>query len=159
MMYDPVEEDVQKEMLAIFLDYNMLNIKIISYRNQTHILDVKTWFPFKERNCAQKVTNLEPIGHCEYTNDTFEFTELPVNDEVIPALLPGCKLRVSTSIQEPYVYYNQTTGNFSGMEVILVRAIAKKMQMVPEFVLIKEVRSNRVVDNVTGIYSLLFQRY
>lgn len=158
LIYQPFDEGVIKEMLAMFLQYNMLNIKIISYRNMTQILDVRTWFPFKERNCALKVTNLEPIGRCEYQNDTFEFTELPVSDEVIPAFLPGCKLRIATSIQEPYVYYNQSSGNFSGLEVMLVRAIAKKMQMIPEFILIKEVRSNRVVDNVTGIYSLLFQR-
>lgn len=146
--------------METFLQYNMLNIRIISYQSSTdNVLNVKTWYPFKNENCASKVMNLEPIGKCKYKKNSFEYTEYATSDIVVPRFLPGCKLRFSTSIQEPYVYYSHSTGNFSGMEILLAKSIAQKMQMIPEFVPIKETRSNRVVSNETGIYSLLFQRY
>lgn len=151
-------DNIQREILSVFLKFNMLNVKVIAYRNMTQEVDVKTWYPFKNGNCATRITELETIGKCEYDNDKIHFSEYLVTDEVIPKHIPDCQLRISTSIQEPYVYYNETTKRFAGMEVMLVRTIAAKMGMIPEFVLIKEVRSNRVVNYTRGIYSLLFQR-
>lgn len=154
-----VFEDQQKGALAVFLKYNMLNIKIITFRKDSRILDIVTWFPFDKNNCASGVTQLVPIGKCEYNDTHFHLHEIHLNKTVIPNYIPGCKLRISTSIQEPYVYYNQSTRTFSGLEVTIVRSIAKQMGMITDFVLIPEVRSNRVVNNITGIYSLLLQRY
>lgn len=163
VIYNPYDErelrSGQKEALAVFLRYNMLNIKILTFRPNARILDVVTWFPFDKQNCAYDVTDLVPIGRCDYNATHFDFVEFPVNKPVIPKYIPGCKLRISTSIQEPYVYYNKTTQTFSGLEVTIVRAIANKMGMITDFVLIPEVRSNRVVNNETGIYSLLLRRY
>lgn len=137
----------------------MLNVKIVTFRPNSQMLDVVTWFPFDKNNCASDVTDLVPIGKCEFNDTDFDFIRFPVNKSVIPNSIPGCKLRISTSIQEPYVYYNRSTRTFSGIEVAIVRAFAKQMGMITDFVLIPEVRSNRVLNNNTGIYSLLLQRY
>lgn len=151
-------EDKQKEILATFLEYNMLDIKLVTYRQEARVLDVKTWFPFANNNCASRVSVLQLISKCEFNDIDHKFIEYPVRDVVIPKHLPGCELRISTSIQEPYVYYDHKTKNFSGMEIALVKAIAEEMEMIPIFILINETRANRAVDNQTGIYSLLFQR-
>lgn len=150
--------NIQKQILSVFLEYNMLNVKVITRRIMTNELYVNAHFPFRNGNCADRVTDIETVGKCKYDNGVSSFSEYPVTDEVIPKFIPGCKLRISTSIQEPYIYYNERTGNFAGMEVMLVRTIAEKMGMVPKFILIKEVRSNRVVNYTSGIYSLLLQR-
>lgn len=156
---DTVFEEQQKGALAVFLRYNMLNIKIITFRNASLVLDIVTWFPFDKHNCASGVTDLVPIGKCEFNETHYQLQHFRINKTVVPNYIPGCKLRISTSIQEPYVYYNRRARTFSGLEVTIVKSIAKKMGMITDFVLIPEVRSNRVVNNITGIYSLLLQRY
>lgn len=155
---DAIFADEQKKVLGVFLKYNMLHVKLLTFRKSSPTMDVISWFPFDKNNCGMKVTDLVPIGKCEYTDDEFNYIEYPsAKRPIIPRYLPGCKLRISTSIQEPYVGYNPSTHTFDGLEVILVKNIARKMGMLAEFVLIDEVRSNRVVDNHTGIYWKLLQ--
>lgn len=150
--------DKQKEVLAVFLRYKMLNVKLLTFRHSSSTMDVISWLPFDNGNCANRVIDLVSIGSCEYTDEGFEYNEFLAAQKIVsPRRTPGCPIRIATSIQEPYVYYNRTTRIFDGLEVVMVRNIAYAMDLRPTFLLINEVRSNRVVSNVTGIYSTLLQ--
>lgn len=154
--------DKQKEVLAIFLRHDMLHVKIFTLRKSARILGVITWFPLDNRNCAMMVTELIALGRCEYAESgAFEYIEhaAVASKEVIPRHLPGCVLRVTTSILEPYVYYDTRTRQLAGLEVRLVQAIAHKLGMHADFLLIEDNRDFRIVSNETGIYAHLFQRY
>lgn len=151
-------DGIRKNALREFLEYNMFDVNIISFRTTDRLtVDVVTWLPFTNGDCATDVTDLYATDKCEITNDVSALTEYSDIMHKIPKLLSGCKLRVSTSIQEPYVYYNHTSKTFDGLEIELVKNIAARADMIPEFVLINEVRSNRVVSKVTGIYANLLQ--
>lgn len=152
-------ESKQKKVLAEFIKYNMLNVKMLSFRHLASIIDVISWFPYDyANNCAQNVTNLATIGHCDYSADTFSYVEhRDAKRAFIPRFLGRCKLRISASIQEPYAYYDLRANEFDGFEVQLIRNVAIAMGMQPVFQVIDGVRSNRVVANDTGIYSTLLQ--
>lgn len=148
-----------RQILDIFLQFNMLHVKMVIHRVTSLTLEVITWFPFDEENCASKVSELTLIGRCECTRSGFQYIEYPTAEKVVvPLRARGCELRTSASVQEPYVIYNRETREFSGLEVQLVRNIASELDMRVKFVLINESRSNRALNYGSGIYSQLFQR-
>lgn len=151
-----------REILSVFLYNNMLHVKLIIPDDKTDVLKDVTWLPFDNKNCASKLTKLIPIGRCDCssTGSGYQFIEYPsAQRPVIPRRLTDCKLRISASLQEPYVRYNRSSRIIHGFEVTLVKNIAIRMGMQPKIAMIKEERSNRdVTGNRTGIYSKLFNR-
>lgn len=156
---DEIFEQKQKEVLDECLKYQMLNVKLLIYERIESVMEVIGWFPYDNGNCANEVRDLVRIGRCEYTANSYEYTEHAVAEKpTIPLHLHGCPLNISISIQEPYVIRDDPKNySFSGIEIDLVRNIAKFMGMMPRYILIKEVRSNRVVNEISGIYSTLMQ--
>lgn len=77
----------------------------------------------------------------------------------VPGTLHGCPLRVSSSVWEPYSYYDTDEQAFTkGIEVLLIETIAKVLQMKVEFWLISETRENRVADQPSEGFEKLVNR-
>lgn len=142
----------------------MLNVNVISYRKDTNIVQTSTFYPYQDGHCANVVGNLSMFDECEYHDgdDDNYYSEVRTITELqrkIPSKLHDCPLNISGAIAEPYVFYDVSTDDFQkGTEVLMVRTIAEALQMTPIFSLINETRENRIINNLTGIYSNLFQR-
>lgn len=159
-------DDLQEHIFLVlraFLDVNMLNVNVISYRKDTNVVQTTTYYPYHGRNCANAVEYLMTFDECEYTDEEhlsdIKIRSIQKLKKKVPYKLHNCPLNISSAISEPYVFYDKETGDFiRGTEVLMVRTIAEAMQMKPLFTLINETRENRVISNLTGIYSTLFQK-
>lgn len=142
----------------------MLNVNVISYRKDTNIVQASTFYPYQDGNCANIVGRLWTFDECEYNDGDNNNLYSKVRNikklhKKIPNKLHNCPLNISGAIAEPYVFYDVSTNDFEkGTEVLMVRTIAEALEMTPIFSLINETRENRIISNLTGIYSNLFQK-
>lgn len=160
------DDDVLERMLfAIFREFlhrKMINVNIVSFRQNTNIVQVHTWYPYEDDNCAVDVFKLHLAEECEYSDeDAYNpiITTVDVAKPKVPNNLHGCPLRIASSVLEPYVFYDPENNDFpTGTEVLMVRTICQVLQMTPVFIHINETRENRVISNETGIYAKLLQQ-
>lgn len=152
-----------RHIMETFFEYRVLNIKVISFRRHSSVIQVHTWYPYEGTNCADEVRNIHLIDECHYSdarNGPQAVRNVAPIQPIIPLNLHGCPLRVATSVYEPYVFYDSGRKDFyRGIEVRLVRTIAQALEMTPIFIHMNETRVNRIVSNKTGIYSMLLTRY
>lgn len=156
------DEELMKSMKSIlqfFLDRHMINVNVISYRSNTNIVQAHTFYPYDEENCATEIQQMHLIEECEYLDERPFDPEITIKHDLrtkIPNDLHGCEMHIASSINEPYVFYDQDSGTFDiGLEVLMIRTIAQSLGMKPIFHRINESREHRVVSNETGIYSNL----
>lgn len=158
------DEELESHLFLVFrafLEVNMINVNVISYRFGTNIMQTSTYYPYQGKNCADRVEYLWKFDECEY-NDDVDITEIRSIHRLrskVPFKLHDCPLNISSAISEPYVFYDKEENSFNeGTEVLMARTIAEALQMKPVFTLINETRENRVISNITGIFSYLFQK-
>lgn len=154
------------QMLAVsreFLRRHLINVNIISYRYGTNIVQAHTFYPYDNVYCADEVDQLHLIEECDYCDERPYNPNMRIINELntkIPSNLHGCELRIASSTQEPFVFYNEKSVSYDiGTEVLMARTIAQALKMTPVFLRINETRENRVVSNETGIYSTLLTKY
>lgn len=151
-----------QEILRTFLSRRLINVNIISYREDTNIVQAHTFYPYDDKNCATDVDRLHLIEECEYCDDRPDEPQITVKQKLrpkIPNNLHGCGMYIASSINEPYVFYDDETDAFDiGLEVSMMRTIAQALKMTPIFHRINGTRENREVSNETGIYSTLLTR-
>lgn len=151
-----------KEILRIFLSRRLINVNVISYRENSNIVQAHTFYPYEDENCATDVDRLHLIEECEYFDERPFDPKFKIKHELqpkIPNNLHGCAMSIASSINEPYVFYDDKTESFDiGLEVLMLRTIAQSLKMTPVFQQINGGRENREVSNETGIYSTLLTR-
>lgn len=151
-----------RSILQLFLSRHLINVNVISYRFNTNIVQAHTFYPYGENNCAKDVMDLHLIEECEYSDETpFDPILTTVNklQLKIPSNLHGCEMTISSSVIEPFVFYNKESDSFNmGTEVLMMRTIAERLKMTPVFKLINGSRENREVSNETGIYAELLMQ-
>lgn len=145
-----------------FFNLHVLNVKVISFRHNSDVIDMHTWYPYEETNCAKGVRNIHLVDECSYSDDRTgpqPVRNIQALQPIIPPDLHGCPLRVASSSYAPFVHYHQARGTYHGIEVRMIQSIAQALGMTPIFIYINETRVNRIVSKETGIYSLLLNRY
>lgn len=151
-----------QEILRIFLSRRLINVNIISYRENSNIVQAHTFYPYNDDNCATKVDQLQLIEECIYSDDRPFGPQFIIKHKLrtkLPNNMHGCPMNIAASINEPYVFYDDETDKFKeGLEVLMLDTIAKALKMTPIFQRISEGRENRLVSNQTGIYSTLLAR-
>lgn len=161
--YDDIDTEID-EVLRAFLDVNMLNVNVISYKKDTNVVLATTFYPYAGTDCADYVSELVTFDSCEYNDGDYDepmAVIVPLKERLpkIPGKLHNCPLNISTGISEPYVFYDEKTGTFTrGTEILMARTIAEALQMTPVFTLIPETRETRLISNETGVYSTLFKK-
>lgn len=148
-----------KSILQVFLNRHMINVNVISYRYNSNVVQSHTFYPYDGVNCAKYVTELYLIEECEYSDETPFAPIITVVDELKPKIpndLHGCEMHISSSIIEPFVFYDTESNSFNtGVEVLMTKTIAEALKMTPVFTRNNDTRENRVVSNDTGIYANL----
>lgn len=163
--YSPDRLDYEtRNVLEKLLAYRMLNVNVMSHREGSKIMQMVTWFPYANGNCAQVVKELVTMDQCEYrpTNETdIEVIYVPKKKvPKIPATMHGCELTVSSSIFQPYTYYDTEKETFTkGIEVLLIYTIAKVLRLCPTFVMLNETRENRPDIGLPEGFMQLINRY
>lgn len=158
---DDILAQMITKVLREFLQRKMLNVNVISYRENTNIVQVHTWYPYEGSNCAKDIFKVHLLEECVYMdedrfNPTFNIKNLL--KQKIPHDLHGCPLRIASSVYEPYVFYDEKNNDFLfGTEVFMIRTICQALNMKPIFMRINGTRANRVISNETGVYSKLLQ--
>lgn len=148
-----------KSILQTFLSRHMINVNVISYRYNSNIVQAHTFYPYDGENCAQTVVELHLIEECGYSDEMPFDPAITIINQLkpkIPNNLHGCKMHITSSIIEPFVFYDRRSESFNmGTEVLMLRTITSALKMEPVFTRINETRENRAVSNETGIYSTL----
>lgn len=151
--------DKIKHILQAFFKMQAINVKVISFRNGSNVVQMHTWFPYEGTNCANEVRNIHLIDECSYSDDRVDrqpVRNIRILQELVPSHLHGCPLRVSTSAYEPFVFYDSVRNEFNrGIEIRLVHGIAQAMGMKAIFIPINDTRDNR---HLSGIYSPILKR-
>lgn len=145
-----------KEVLEYFLQFNMLNVHVLTFIRGVNVLNVSTWYPFDDGNCAHHVKQIQLNDICDYTNGNANLIEL-IKRPKLPNTFTNCPIRISCGVWEPFVYYSEERGFYGGVDVFLVRAIANKFKMIPTFIRVKDSRANRKISNTTGLYALIIR--
>lgn len=159
---DAMLQGLIRFVIESFFKIRALNVKVISFRKGSNVIQAHTWYPYEGENCANEVRDIHLINECYYSDDRVGqlIRNVTLPRPAIPLDLHGCPLRIATSVYEPYVYYDPVHKEFNrGIEILLIRAIAQALEMTPIFIPVNETRENRVVENDTGIYSMLLKRY
>lgn len=148
-------------VLRELLDHKMLNVNIVSHRNGTNVVQVVSWYPYENTNCATEILNLRLLDECIFEMDEEERTEYYPKQKVakIPSTLHGCPLRVSSGVWEPYTYFVPKVGFTKGFEVLLIQTVSKVMHMNPVYELLNETREDRQSDRLNQGYTNLIQGY
>ncbi|KAJ6645967.1 hypothetical protein Bhyg_01176, partial [Pseudolycoriella hygida] len=126
--YDSAKLDAQiRSVLSELLTHNMLNVNLMYNKAETNIVEMVTWFPY-EGNCANRILSLRVIDQCEYESNSSDVNIFFVpkkKQKKIPQTLNGCPLKVSSSVWEPYTYFDHNSGKFTkGIEVLLIKTIS-----------------------------------
>lgn len=152
-------------ILETFYRAHVLNVKVISFRRDDDVIQMHTWYPYEGTNCAEEVRNIHLIDECHYSDSregAQDVRSVQTLQPIIPANLHGCPLRIACSTYEPFVHYYDSAQNDatlkSGIEIRLVRSIARALEMTPVFIHINETRDNRNISTESGIYSLVLRR-
>lgn len=137
-------------------------------------IQVESWFPYYRNSCATSVDNIYKIDECivkETVND--ETGEISLDEKIfefskdkepkVPHTFHGCQFNVSTFVWEPFVVGRQYNANLmieSGLEILMLKAIAKQMEMKLKYsVLSPEIATAKITsDNQTGIYADLIHK-
>lgn len=157
-----------KRVFEIFLQNKMVNIYLVYELNNDYKL--ATWYPYSNGRCADKVDDIIVVGECRPT----VFAQV----SSISMLLSGktqdrtqtkkllnyhrCPLNISASVWEPYVTYNESETDdrkWNGIEVEILRTLAKRLNMSANFILNNESRSDRSANASQGLYSPLLREY
>ncbi len=103
-VFDPsILEEQVRNVFNELLVHNMLNVNLMYNKAGTNIVEMITWFPYEESNCANRILNLRVIDRCEYEmgseNSSDNVIFLPKKKKKkIPQLLHGCFLKISSSV-------------------------------------------------------------
>lgn len=156
------ENDLLSQMNGIlqeFLNRHLINVNVISYRINSNIVQAHTFYPYYGGNCATDITKLHLIEECEYDDETPFDPKITIINKLMPKIpndLHSCEMRITSSVIEPFVFFDKHSGSFNtGTEVLMIQTIAKALKMEPVFNRINETRENRAVSNETGIYANL----
>lgn len=162
-------EVVVSGTFKLFFDYSILNVYVLIQNLDTdNLLQSFIWYPYDGNSCSNILSynNLEIIDECETLNDTrddenkFQLRELIAE---LPSRLPNkfhqCPLIVTTPIWEPFVIGTREAVT-DGIEVLLVRVIAEKLDMKAVFRVLDDATAFSYVteDEETGFYSDLIKR-
>lgn len=162
-------EVVVSGTFKLFFDYSILNVYVLIQNLDTdNLLQSFIWYPYDGNSCSNILSynNLEIIDECETLNDTldgenkFELRELIAE---LPSRLPDkfhqCPLVVTTPIWEPFVIGTRDIVT-DGIEVLLVKTIAEKLDMKAVFRVIDDATAFSFVteDEETGFYADLIKR-
>lgn len=156
-------------VLDKLLQHGMLNVNVMSHRIDTNIMQVVTWYPYASGNCAKEIRELTVIDECEYQirdendeeNRHTAYAIYKPNRKVpkIPLTMNGCPLLVSSSVWEPYTFYDSNSNRFvKGIEVLLIYTIAQVLRLRPIFKYLNETRENRLSDRLPDAYAELQNR-
>lgn len=162
-------EVVVSGTFKLFFDYSILNVYVLIQNLDTdNLLQSFIWYPYDGNSCSNILSynNLEIIDECYTFNETrddenkFQLRELIAE---LPSRLPDkfhqCPLIVTTPVWEPFVIAkgDQVT---DGIEVLLVRTIAEKLDMKAVFRVLDDATAFSLVteDEETGFYSDLIKR-
>lgn len=150
MRTTPFEEnDLNTEIIEIFgklLNSKMLNANVLYVSQKPNTIEVVTWFPYEDNNCAKKIETIRLIDRCEViygeNSSTLKFTTFLNNIQRIPENLHNCPLMIATSDWPPFTIYNQTEQKFvRGVEIEMLKTVAEKLGMKPVFVKTDATRS------------------
>jgi hypothetical protein len=91
---------------------------------ETHVLNVYSWFPYNGRQCAEP-TEVVLVDKCENANGEQLFSKEPLFPNKVPNDLRGCTIKVATFQFPPYVIqtdnYTESSENtvykFRGLEL------------------------------------------
>lgn len=162
-------EVVVSGTFKLFFDYSILNVYVLIQNLDTdNLLQSFIWYPYDGNSCSNILSynNLEIIDECETLNDTrddankFQLRKLIAE---LPSRLPNkfhqCPLIVTTPIWEPFVIGTREAAT-DGIEVLLVKTIAEKLDMKAVFRVLDDATAFSVVteDEETGFYSDLIKR-
>lgn len=127
------------EIFGILLKRTMLNSNVM-YITSKNAIEVVTWFPYENKNCAKEIKNIEIIDQCEiiYSKDnsssTVKYRTYMDNIVKIPQDLNNCPLVIATSDWPPFTVYNETEQRFvKGVEIEMLKTVAEQMGLIPIF--------------------------
>lgn len=148
-----------KDISQEFLTRHLINVNLISYRDDSNIVQAHTFYPYDGSNCATNITELHRIEECVYDDEApFDpkITLIKKLKPKIPNNLHGCEMHITSSVIEPFVFFDKDKNSFNmGTEVLMIQTIANALRMEPVFNRVNDTRENRAVSNQTGIYSTL----
>lgn len=151
-----------KTVFEELLTHSVLNVNII-YQNidNPNSLEAVTWFPYQNRNCANKIMDIKIIDTCEtFENESIQFMQF--NGDLypkIPKTFHECPLKITANVNEPYVVADSGSVK-KGLEILMLETITEKMRMVPVYEVVdREIANRKISDsNETGLYASLIQR-
>ena len=162
-------EVVVSGTFKLFFDYSILNVYVLIQNLDTeNLLQSFIWYPYSGNGCSNILSynNLEIIDECETLNETLDSEEkFEMRDLIaeLPSRLPDkfhqCPLVVTTHIWEPFVIGTREMVT-DGIEVLLIKTIAEKLDMKVVFRVIDDATAFSLVteDEETGFYADLIKR-
>ncbi|CRK87905.1 CLUMA_CG001692, isoform A [Clunio marinus] len=152
----------------LFFDYSILNLYVlIQNLDADSLLQTFIWYPYDGDSCSDVISfyNLEVIDECEMLKDSrdgdpkFELREIVAEKSRLPDKFHQCPLIVTTPIWEPFVIGSPEAPT-DGIEVMLVKTFAEKLEMTLEFNVIDDATAFSLVteDEETGFYASLINR-
>ncbi|XP_058458991.1 uncharacterized protein LOC131435082 [Malaya genurostris] len=176
------EIEVRNALQKLF-ENSVLNVNVMVQRYNTSVLEVWTWFPYENGECADNIAKIRLIDECEYAEVPIEDQSETENEtKVLPDELETlwtfrekhffsdfgpkipkdynyCPLMISTVVWEPFVVGNESIIE-KGLEVLMIEAITARMKLTPVYKVIDPVRATARItaDNQTGFYADLIQR-
>lgn len=144
-------------------EFSILKVHIIFQAfNETNLLQLMIWYPYEDTNCAQNLLNVKVVDECRFhdLDKEIEMTSLFEVHNRLPNKFHGCTLKVTTNVWEPFVIGKPNKTIEKGVEILMLQAIAEKLNMVLEYNVIDQKRAFGVItaDNETGYYADLIRR-
>lgn len=157
------DDELQPAVVSVLgqlLEHGMLNVNVIAAPADLDVLQVLTWYPYAPDNrCGRHIGRTVVADECAYRRPPIPAYRPRPKVAKIPGQLHGCALRVSTSVWEPYSFYDASAGRFTrGIEVLLIDTIAGVLRLRPQFALLADNRENRRADRPTEGYVQLANR-
>lgn len=127
------------EIFSILLRKTMLNANVM-YVTLKNSIEVVTWFPYENDNCAKQIDHVEIIDQCEviynkdFSSSTVKYRTFMDKIDKIPSDLHNCPLMIATSDWPPFTIYNDKEKRFvRGVEIEMLKTIAGRMGLLPIF--------------------------
>lgn len=115
--------------------YHIININVIyTNSNENDLTQTITWYPYDDKNCANKLENFKLIDECRIVEETPDVTSYEKKwGPKIPINFHFCPLKVSAVSWNPYVKYNTKRGFYAGAEYNFVKTLGEILQITPVF--------------------------
>lgn len=120
----------------------LLNVNVIYHNLDTNNTQAVSWYPYEGSNCAHKVQNIRIIDECEISQNSIDDKErvhvthhsLGLGPK-IPDNFHYCPIKITATNWGPFTEYHSSLGFYSGVEFLMIKALADLIQIRPVYFL------------------------